>query len=66
MDQFDKDLEYLGWAKQDFAACLGLHRNTVSRWKKPPGYARVYLDLRIGITKVIDREMERILERGGC
>ena len=37
----------LGWSKGELSRRLGIHRNTISRWKVIPGYVEAYLDLAV-------------------
>jgi transposase len=50
----DDLLTELGWTKRDLAKRLNLHRNTISRWKKPPEAVLAYLKLRVGLKRLLD------------
>ena len=50
----DELLAELDWTKRDLAKRLGLHRNTISRWKEPPAAVMAYLKLRVGIQRLLD------------
>jgi len=52
LDEFDEILSELGWTRIELARRLGLHRNTVSKWKSPPDYVMAYLRLKVEVKRL--------------
>lgn len=53
-NEFEMFLAELGWNKLELSRRLGLHRNTISRWKEPPVAVMEYLKLRVGVQRLLD------------
>lgn len=53
---FEDLLKAVGMRKTDLGVELGIHRETISRWRrgKIPTYAWAYLDLRLRLMKYED------------
>lgn len=62
MDEFDKLLTELGWARNELARRLGLAPESISRWQVPPRYALVYLRAMTHI-KALRDEMNRLAKK---
>lgn len=60
MEEFDRMLDELGWRRVDLARRLGLAKESISRWPRPPAYALAYLRAMIELKHMRDR-LERLL-----
>jgi len=52
MDRLEQLLSEIGWSRLRLAKRLGLHRNTVYKWKVVPKYAIAYLELAVEIKRL--------------
>ena len=65
MDDFQGQLELLGWSQAELARRLGIHQNTITKWRnEPPKYAAEYLKVCVMAKRMAD-ELQAHLARDG-